>query len=391
LKENVKKTLLTFNGTYLPGYKAGGPIRSIANMTEQLREEYFFLIVTLDRDFGDKVPYENIKVDQWNKVRNEDVFYHSPEKKSLLNLMSIIKSKKYDLVYLNGFFSEYTIKYLMLRKLRLIPTVPIIILPRGDLSSGALSIKRFKKNLFIKLVKTMGIYNNLVWQATSESEKNDIFSVFRNQTKSVSIIGNLASSISIDHLKRVPKEQGLIKVIFLSRITEVKNLKFALEILKNIKGRVEFNIFGPVSDIEYWEECKGIIRELPTNITVNYKGSLSHNEVPKAMIENHLFLLPTYGENFGHVIVEALSTGCPVLISNRTPWNNLELQKVGWDIPLTMKDKFNEKLQFFVDMNEKEYQIYSDNASKLGASIISDDGESNKSKLRKLLTDTLGN
>jgi glycosyltransferase involved in cell wall biosynthesis len=47
-----------------------------------------------------------------------------------------------------------------------------------------------------------------------------------------------------------------------------------------------------------------------------------------------MLALPSRGENFGHIVPEAWAAGCPVLVSDRTPWRNLAQQGVGWDLPL---------------------------------------------------------
>jgi len=67
----VKPVILTFVGCYLPGYRGGGPIRTIANMVDRLGDEFEFRIITMDRDLGDVKPYENVKVDSWNAVGKE--------------------------------------------------------------------------------------------------------------------------------------------------------------------------------------------------------------------------------------------------------------------------------------------------------------------------------
>lgn len=77
------------------------------------------------------------------------------------------------------------------------------------------------------------------------------------------------------------------------------------------------------------------------------------------MSEHDLLLMPTLGENFGHVIPEALISGCPVLISDRTPWRELESKKAGWDIPLSRLEKFHSVLQQCVLMDNKAYKDWS--------------------------------
>jgi glycosyltransferase involved in cell wall biosynthesis len=93
-------------------------------------------------------------------------------------------------------------------------------------------------------------------------------------------------------------------------------------------------IYGPIEDLKYWEQCEVQIADLPTNVQVNYVGELAHQEVAHALSQHGLFFLPTRGENYGHVIQEALTAGLPVLISDQTPWRDLEQHCVGWALPL---------------------------------------------------------
>jgi glycosyltransferase involved in cell wall biosynthesis len=122
---------------------------------------------------------------------------------------------------------------------------------------------------------------------------------------------------------------------------------------------VEFNVYGPIEDGKYWQECQQLIQGLPTNVTVNYRGELTHPEVQGVVQCHELFFLPTCGENFGHVIAEALSAGCPVLISDQTPWRGLREAGVGWDLPLAQPAKFREAIQECLAMTEETFQDYS--------------------------------
>lgn len=49
---------------YLPGMKAGGPIRSLGHLVEHLGEEFEFSLLTADRDLGDTRPYPNVPINQ---------------------------------------------------------------------------------------------------------------------------------------------------------------------------------------------------------------------------------------------------------------------------------------------------------------------------------------
>lgn len=367
--------LLTFLGSYLPGYKAGGPIQSLVNMVDRLGDEYSFKIVTQDRDLGDSCPYSGIKPNEWNKIGKALVYYFPPESYSIMNLRRVINQTPHDLIYLNSFFSwGFTIKPLLLRRIGLIPKhTPLVIAPRGEFSLGALKLKSFKKKTFLYIARKIGLYNGMVWQASSQYEKEDIIRVMGNVTEVV-VAPDLPAHFKLESsdLTSNPKKAGSIKCIFLSRISPKKNLKGALSILDGLKGQVEFNIYGPLEDTDYWKDCQTVIRNLPNNISVNYKGLLTHEEVASVFAEHHLFLFPTLGENFGHVIIESLVAGCPVLLSDQTPWRNLAQDGVGWDLPLERPELFQQVLQKCIDIGEDEFRQLSQRAREYGVERSND-------------------
>jgi len=375
----VKKTnlkILTFTGYYLPGYKGGGPIRTLANMEDRLGDEFEFKIITMDRDFKDTEPYSDIKIDGWNRVGKADVFYMSPGMRSLKGFKKILCSTECDVIYLNSFFSpHFTIKPLFLRRLGLIPDKPLILAPRGEFSPGALGLKSLKKRVYLLAAKTFGLYRGVVWQASSEHEEADIRQWFGRDVPVV-VAPNLPPMVhSADELPpKSGKIEGCLKIIFLSRISRKKNLDGALKMLKGLKGKVEFNIYGPMEDKSYWAECQKIIGGLPENIEVRYSGSVEHDQVGAVMREHDIFFFPTLGENFGHVILEAPCAGCPILISDQTPWRGLEEKGVGWDLPLDRPELFREVLQRCVDMDQDEYVKWSERAREYGLQVTKDDG-----------------
>ncbi len=112
----TRPVVLTFSRYFLPGYKGGGPIRTIANMAEALGDEIDFRIVTSDRDARDISAYPNVEVDKWNDVGKAQVLYLSPRSKNLSNISNILKNIRYDVLCLNSFFDpDFTIKPLLVR------------------------------------------------------------------------------------------------------------------------------------------------------------------------------------------------------------------------------------------------------------------------------------
>ena len=181
-------------------------------------------------------------------------------------------------------------------------------------------------------------------------------------------------------LKR-EKAKDCLKIVFLSRISKMKNLCGALEMLNGLKGQIQFNIYGPIEDKAYWMECQKIISNLSDNITVQYCGNIVHDRVTDVMGEHDLFFLPTLGENFGHVILEALCSGCPVLISDRTPWRSLEGKGIGWDITLDRPEMFRKVIQTCIDMDSVEHKKWSERAREYGLQVTKDEKTVEKNRL----------
>ncbi len=348
-------------------------MRTLANMVEWLGDEIKFKIVTSDRDAQDTEPYSGVIVNDWNSIGKAEALYMSPQRRSLTDIRKIICGSEYDVLYLNSFISPFTINPLLLRWLKLIPDKPIVLAPRGEFSAGALSLKKYKKRLYIEVAKLIGLYRNAVWQASSEFEKLDIQRWFGN-SQNIFIAPDLpAPSREIKNiaLKR-KKSKGCLKLIFLSRIARMKNLHSALKILNSLKGLVNFNIYGPIEDKAYWLECQKIAASLPENIKAKYCGQLAHEQVPDAFGEHDFLLLPTLGENFGHVILEAFCAGCPVLISDQTRWRNLEKNGIGWDLPLDRPELFKKALQQCIDMDNVEHEKLSSRAQEYGLNVSKD-------------------
>ena len=362
----MRKKILILTDYYLPGVKGGGPIQSIRNMVDNLADEFDFYILTSDRDFGDNRSYNNIKTDVWLQVGKAKVYYTDKSKLSFRKLDNILNKFAYDIIYLNSFFSyKFSIMPILLKRVNRI-SAKIVLAPRGEFSPGALGLKSNKKKLYIQLSKIIKMYTDVRWHATAKTEKKDIESIFGEKVN-IFIAGNLTGTYKGLQFKRsIEKKKNELKVVFISRIHPKKNLKQALVFLKSLKGNIKFNIYGPIEDKSYWDECKEVIEDLPKTISVSYKGVINHDKVTSVFKSHHVFLFPTLGENFGHVIYEALISGCPVIISNQTPWRNLESIQVGWDIDLSDKNKFIRSLQTCVDMGRDDYTIISKNAFYYG-------------------------
>ncbi len=355
-------TVLIFIDWYLPGYKAGGPIRSIANLVAHLEKKIKFKIVCRNTDYLETKPYENIKNNEWNKIsENTEVLYLSAENINKTYIKQIITDTVFDFVYINGIYSFYfSILPLYISKKQKINK--IIVASRGMLSEHAFGRKSVKKKLFLFIGKTIGLYSNITFHGTNKEEEESIKKQIKGKYTTVAI-PNLPRKTTLSDFFKKNKTEGQLKMVSIARISDEKNTLFALQQLKYIKNHeIIFDIYGSIYDKSYWEECEKIISEFPNNITVNYKGTVVSEKVVSTFANYHFSFMPSKGENYGHSILESFMAGTPVITSNKTPWRDLENNEIGWDIDLENTNKFKEVINYSAKMNQIEYDKWSKKA-----------------------------
>lgn len=336
------KKILVFSNYYLPGYKAGGPIRSVSNVIEIFKNTFDFCLVTFDRDINEKRPYHGVISNHWSYKAGLKIFYASNGYLSLYRLYKLIVAEAPDLIYLNSFWSvSYSLKIVLLHRLGLVNT-KILLAPRGEFSEGGLKYKKLKKKIALFVFNLINLHKNIYFQATNSEESQLIFNLLRNSDRYVFVASNIPS---YDNNCMLYSDQvsnnDVVKLVYISRITPIKNLKFALNLLKKVEFSLVFDIYGPIESVEYWNECKKIIQEMPDDISVTYKGAVLTSDIFGTLKTYHALLLPTLGENFGHIIVEAMLAGTKVIISDKTPWRSLVDHGLGWDLPLQHESFMN--------------------------------------------------
>ena len=357
----MKKTkIIIFIDWFLPGFKAGGPIISISNFINQLSNDFEISVVTSDRDFRDKNAYRDINTGVWIKKKNFRIMYLKNRNQNIITYNDLLNEKLYDYIYLNSLFSlKFTLYPLLIAKFK---KIKIVLAPRGMLGKGALKIKYLKKKAFILLLRLTRIFSTITWQATSISEASNISYHF-GKNANVKLVSNLSSHNKLRFEKK-HKKKNKLNLFFLSRISKKKNLHQALIFLKQIenKYKINFSLIGPIEDESYWNKCKLIISKLPKNIKVDYLGPVPNHELSVFLKKFHVLLFPTLNENYGHVIIESLQFGNPVIISNNTPWSNLKRKKIGFDIDLNNTEDFIGSIIYFAKMHQDTFNIWSKNS-----------------------------
>ena len=333
---------------FFPGKKYGGPPVSVDNFCSLMRGNADSYIVTHNHDMGEIEPFTNIQAG-WNDRGNAKVMYLSDDEYNYNTFFKLAQILQPDYIFLQGLFQTCVFSCLYFAKNL---GIKVVLAPRGELCSGAFK-KKYKKIPYIAFMRLMGLLKNVTFQSTSDEETQAIGKYLGVSSERIHLLTNIPS-IPHNLPEHGTKVTGEGHFVFISRILWKKNLLNAINHLKGVNGKVFFDIYGPIEDENYWKECEGAIKQLPPNVLVNYKGVLSHDEIHKTFRQYDAFLFPTFSENYGHVIAEALVTGCIPIISDQTPWNDMNDADAGWAISLDNQNKFRDAIQKVVDLDDEQ-------------------------------------
>jgi glycosyltransferase involved in cell wall biosynthesis len=353
------KKILIFCDFYLPGFKAGGGMWTVVNLVERFSGRYQFFIFTRNYDSkNDRVPYATVKTGEWNKQGEASVFYAGTADITRATCARIVAEVQPDCVFLNSAMSTPVVKFLMARRSGMTPPTSVILAPCGELLAAALAVRPLKKKVYFGYAKLTGLFRGVLWKASTESESREIKAVVGGAID-VMIAPDLVPKMMLPEFsvdQKPAKTKGSARFVFYSRVVPQKNLRYFLERLRSVDGgQVSLEIVGPLQDDAYWQDCKKLISELPQGITVNARGAVSHSEGIDLLCASHFLVLPTLNENFGYVLIESLSAGCPLLISDKTMWSSVQEQNAGWAIPLDDTEQWSATIENCIDMDNDRF------------------------------------
>lgn len=362
--------VLVFIDWYAPGFNAGGPVRSLVNLVDHLRDRVDFHIVTTDTDYMERAPYAGIQADRWTMLPGgERVWYASASGINPGTWRRLLQERKWDVVYINGIFSRW-FSIMPLWLLRGSAQRRVVAV-RGMLASGMMQHGALKKRLFLVAMKLAGCYKGAEFQATNTEEQLDIRHWLAADAP-VHLVPNLARRLAAHEAPMRPKVSGELRLLSVARIAVEKNTLFAIECLRGTQGQVTFDLYGSIYDENYWRKCQEAIASLAPNIRVMHKGVVATEEVPALLGKYHALFMPSQGENFGHTMIEALAAGLPLVISDRTPWRGLDAAHAGWDLALDRPGDFHRALQELVHMDQGQYNVLAAGAFAMGSRYLND-------------------
>ena len=306
--------VIIFTEYFTPAFLAGGPPKSASNIIKFMKDKINFEIYTSNYDLRNINKLKVINNHPLKFLNKNKVIYNSTIRYFFnFNKLNILKARSF---YLNSFFS---IKWCLLPLLiAILYKKKVIISPRGQFHKSSINQKTIKKKLFIFCFNFF-LNKNICFHVTDKNEYLQIKKYYKKIN--IKIIPNFFFSNNNKIHKKKNKQ-----FVFIGRITKKKNLLFFLTSLK--KYRIEnltLDMFGPIEDLNYWNECKKIIDILnKNNNKISYQRPLNYKEINKVLSKYNFFVLPSTSENFSLTTAEAISNKCIPIVTKNSPWKSIE-------------------------------------------------------------------
>jgi glycosyltransferase involved in cell wall biosynthesis len=326
-----------------------GPATAIRNLIDNMSGEYDFHVLTLNHDFssGGRLFAEA----HHSEIAGSAVFEYVPRGlRGLAVLLRRLRSN-FDVVDIHCAFDPLlSIPALVLCWLGVAGGSRVFHTPHGIFMDVIMSASSLKKRLFCRLTDVIGLYRRVVHLAGSPGEENDIRRNHR-RAQNVRMVSQFVESAANHRVVR-RKPTGTLNIAFVGRVTLQKNLAFAIEALRRLSVPSTFDIFGELGQDVYARRCVEMIEAGVGRCKVTFRGNVAKQDLFEQLSRYDILLHPTLGENFGHSIVEALTVGLPVLISDKSPWTDVAEQNAGWSLPLSQPSAFSEKLEAVYEMGD---------------------------------------
>ena len=278
-------------------------------------------------------------------------------------VIHFVRSKKNPVIHVHN---AWNFVPFMVWFLSLIFKFKIIVSVRGALFPWSLQQGRIRKKLAWSIFQKRLLLKADVVHVTSEAEREQVNLLGISDNVATISNGVLLERNSFTekvYKKKMVMDDRPLQILFASRIHPKKGLDLLISALtsEKINFEVELLVAGEFCDETYQDHIEGMLTQLRTNVATRFFGHQSKNELVSLYRQADLFILPSYTENFGIVIAEALSQGLPVITTNNTPWQEIQDQRAGYIIE-TSVDQLIASINAFKNNDVAQRTAMSDNA-----------------------------
>ncbi|GAB3903540.1 XrtY-associated glycosyltransferase XYAG1 [Mucilaginibacter boryungensis] len=303
--------ILQVNASYKPAYIYGGPTMSVSKLSEVLgRMGNSVRVFTTTANGQTELPVhtretvlvDGVQVNYFPRITKD----HSHFSPGLLR--AVWKQvKQFDVVHIHAWWNLVSVLTCLIAVIR---KVPVVLSPRGTLSSYSFHNKNALVKRCIHSLLGKPLLNKCFVHVTSTHEAEAIAQLIRPRQ-----IINIPNFIELGNTAYWDdsRNDDVLKLLFFSRIEEKKGLDILIRSLTNISVPYHLTIAGN-GEADYIETLKqlGIQNGVSANMSwIGFQGENKFN----IMAQADVLVLPSYDENFGNVVIESLSVGTAVLVS----------------------------------------------------------------------------
>ncbi len=239
----------------------------------------------------------------------------------------ILEEEKPEMVHINGIWNPQN---WLFQQVAQSLKIKVLISPHGMLEPYILQRNPAKKKLALFLYQRKALKKADFLHATAASEMDQI--KLLGFTNPVTVIPNGVDIPKIKQKYNIEPD-SFLNILFLSRIHPKKGIELLIEAVSKISNNLKVTIAGE-GEAKYIQELKEFVLKKKVEDKFNFIGGVYGAQKWSLYEKADLFVLPTYSENFGLVVSEALAAGVPVITTKGTPWKDLETYNCGWWIDL---------------------------------------------------------
>jgi glycosyltransferase involved in cell wall biosynthesis len=321
--------VLQISASYKPAYIYGGPTMSVSKLSEQLTKTGFYTeVFTTTANGSTELPVfpgkqmivDNVPVIYFKRLTKDHSHFSSALLKKLWK-----QARNFDVIHIHAWWNLVSVLSCWIAIIR---KVPVVISPRGTLSTYSFSNKNSLQKKIIHRWIGKRLLTKSSIHVTSDHEKLAVENIL--SPKQIITIPNFVelSELGNDE-KRDCSNSEPLKLLFFSRIEEKKGLDILLNALPKVTIPFHLTIAGGGEE-GYVNKLKTIATNNGTADRISWIGFQGADKF-ELLLQHDLMILPSHDENFGNVVIESLSVGTPVLISKNVGLADyVETKSLGW-------------------------------------------------------------
>ncbi len=203
----------------------------------------------------------------------------------------------------------------------------LVLSPRGMLTKWSLGYRGLKKKLAMRAYQRRDLGSVRCFHASSEQEAEDLRSL--GLTQPIAVIPNGVNIPSAERLTP-PGTNGARTVLFLSRISPKKGLLDLVKAWSLLRPRGWRVLIAGPDEENHRNAVLRAVRDEGLEDRFTFAGMVPDEDKWRVYSSAGLFVLPSYSENFGLAVAEAMACGVPVITTRGTPWESIAKNGCGW-------------------------------------------------------------